>query len=258
MAERFERVVGNIYRGGMPSWKDLQSLYQQYGIRKIISLDANTGQSVSGMIKTMNAKLPSSARIQHQILALSGSETSMNSSINYIGNNISEIFGGGFPIYVHCLHGRDRTGFVIALYRVFVQNWDCEKAISEAKGKGFGEGLSPQTENFYKKVICQLTKEVDIKGKGEDINTSDDMVQEMRDTFLVGEVPPAFMPQQSWAPRGDLRHEIYDPTNPIERQNFRMQELSEFANVPQVGTHDNYSGMYGAGPIDMGGGFLQL
>lgn len=39
----------------------------------------------------------------------------------------------GNPIYVHCFQGVDRTGMVIAAYRVIVQKWDPEGAISEWK-----------------------------------------------------------------------------------------------------------------------------
>lgn len=41
------------------------------------------------------------------------------------------------PVYVHCLHGVDRTGFVCAAYRVLVQNWPVENAVAEMKSLGF-------------------------------------------------------------------------------------------------------------------------
>jgi protein tyrosine/serine phosphatase len=40
------------------------------------------------------------------------------------------------PIYVHCLHGRDRTGFVIAAYKILHNGWTVEKAYQEAVEKG--------------------------------------------------------------------------------------------------------------------------
>jgi len=35
------------------------------------------------------------------------------------------------PILVHCLHGSDRTGFIIAAYRIVIEGWTKEEAISE-------------------------------------------------------------------------------------------------------------------------------
>jgi len=40
------------------------------------------------------------------------------------------------PIYVHCLHGRDRTGFVIAAYKIIHNGWSVEKAYREAVDDG--------------------------------------------------------------------------------------------------------------------------
>ena len=40
------------------------------------------------------------------------------------------------PIYVHCLHGRDRTGFVIAADKIIDHGWSVEKAYQEAVDNG--------------------------------------------------------------------------------------------------------------------------
>lgn len=40
-------------------------------------------------------------------------------------------------IYVHCEHGVDRTGMVIAAYRILVQEWPVEQAIKEMLDNGF-------------------------------------------------------------------------------------------------------------------------
>ncbi len=40
------------------------------------------------------------------------------------------------PAFVHCFHGADRTGAVVAIYRIILQNWDKDRAIAEMKLKG--------------------------------------------------------------------------------------------------------------------------
>ena len=41
------------------------------------------------------------------------------------------------PIFVHCQHGADRTGFMVAAYRVLRQGWDCGSAVAELHTFGF-------------------------------------------------------------------------------------------------------------------------
>lgn len=42
------------------------------------------------------------------------------------------------PVLVHCQHGADRTGALCALYRIAVQGWSKEDAITEMTHGGFG------------------------------------------------------------------------------------------------------------------------
>jgi protein tyrosine phosphatase (PTP) superfamily phosphohydrolase (DUF442 family) len=41
------------------------------------------------------------------------------------------------PVFVHCQHGADRTGTMVAAYRIVVQGWDKEEAIREMTEGGF-------------------------------------------------------------------------------------------------------------------------
>lgn len=43
-----------------------------------------------------------------------------------------------FPIFVHCLHGSDRTGTMFAVYRIAVQGWTKDEAIREMTQGGYG------------------------------------------------------------------------------------------------------------------------
>ncbi|NLW87230.1 MAG: dual specificity protein phosphatase family protein [Planctomycetes bacterium] len=42
------------------------------------------------------------------------------------------------PVYVHCRRGADRTGMMVAMYRVVISGWSKEDAIAEMIGGGFG------------------------------------------------------------------------------------------------------------------------
>ncbi len=42
------------------------------------------------------------------------------------------------PVFVHCKHGADRTGLVVAVYRIVVQGWSKQDAIAEMTEGGFG------------------------------------------------------------------------------------------------------------------------
>ena len=41
------------------------------------------------------------------------------------------------PLVIHCQHGADRTGALVALYRVLVQGWDKAEAVREMNEGGF-------------------------------------------------------------------------------------------------------------------------
>lgn len=42
------------------------------------------------------------------------------------------------PILVHCWHGADRTGTIVAMYRIIEQGWSKESALDELENGGFG------------------------------------------------------------------------------------------------------------------------
>ena len=42
------------------------------------------------------------------------------------------------PVFVHCMHGSDRTVTMIAAYSIVVQGWSKEAAIAEMCEGGFG------------------------------------------------------------------------------------------------------------------------
>jgi tyrosine-protein phosphatase SIW14 len=58
------------------------------------------------------------------------------------------------PVLVHCWHGSDRTGVVVAMYRLVVQGWPREKAIAELNDPAYGHhaGTYPNIRRYLETV----------------------------------------------------------------------------------------------------------
>ncbi|ONG41564.1 hypothetical protein BKE30_03780 [Alkanindiges hydrocarboniclasticus] len=53
-------------------------------------------------------------------------------------------------VLVHCQHGADRTGLIIAMHRIIYQHWPIEKAKLEMKQGGYGfHGIWKNIEQFF-------------------------------------------------------------------------------------------------------------
>jgi tyrosine-protein phosphatase SIW14 len=67
------------------------------------------------------------------------------------------------PILVHCARGSDRTGVVIAMYRIIFQNWTKEEAIKEMRDGGYG------FHTGYTNIVSYIEK-VDIEKMKKKLN----------------------------------------------------------------------------------------
>lgn len=67
------------------------------------------------------------------------------------------------PILVHCLHGSDRTGAVVAAYRMAFEGWSKEDAITEFLDKKYG-----YHEKWFPDIL-ELLKNIDVVMLREDL-----------------------------------------------------------------------------------------
>lgn len=71
------------------------------------------------------------------------------------------------PLFVHCKHGADRTGLVVAVYRIAVQGWTKEEAIAEMTTGGFGHHAIWRnlTETIEQLDVDRIKREAGLKSK---------------------------------------------------------------------------------------------
>lgn len=163
MPDRFAKVTNGLFRGSFPETLELGMLKDIYGIRKVISLDDRLGNLISPLCKHLDLK--------QEIIGL-GNGYSPNLTIIKT-NTIPNILNDG-PTYIHCKHGKDRTGMVVAMFRIF-NGMSLEKALKEAEKFGMGKGLpKPIHDSYYEAVI-------DFHDELNDKNDLDDVVEVSRD-----------------------------------------------------------------------------
>lgn len=67
------------------------------------------------------------------------------------------------PCLIHCWHGSDRTGVIIAAHRMVNQNWTKEEAIAEFKEKQYG-----YHEKWFPKLV-NLLQDLDVEQMKKDL-----------------------------------------------------------------------------------------
>lgn len=117
------RIEDGFYRGAQPTadgFKELAGL----GVKTVIDLAGGDGDGAfvkDGAIKLVHLPMHAwSLRDDRVVEALRVMSDPANR-----------------PVMVHCQHGADRTGALVALYRVVVQGWTKEKAVEEMNRGGY-------------------------------------------------------------------------------------------------------------------------
>ena len=120
----FHRVTPNIYRCAQPSADGLKAA-EKLGIKTVISLRAfhsDKDEIESTKLKSERIHFNTWHPEEEDVLRFLKIVTNTNAG----------------PVLVHCLHGADRTGTMIAIYRMAVQGWKKDDAIKEMTDGGFG------------------------------------------------------------------------------------------------------------------------
>ena len=128
---RFDEVVSaKIYRGAQPSEAGFQILASDFKIRTVLDLRNEDQKQIDW---------------EHQVVKSLGMDfisvptSSILSPNDWDMEYIEDVLENPkhYPIFVHCQHGRDRTGLVIGLYRVLHEKMAPSHAYQEMLDHGF-------------------------------------------------------------------------------------------------------------------------
>ena len=117
------RINEQLYRSAQPTAAGFQAL-ESLGVRTVLNLrqyhdDDDEATGINMVLK-------------HRWVNTSDfGDTEMLDALQTIATANS-------PVLVHCWHGADRTGTVIALYRMVCQSWSREQALDELQHGDYG------------------------------------------------------------------------------------------------------------------------
>ena len=140
----FHQVNSQLYRGAQPRAGGLKKL-KEIGIKTIVNLrgkDEHTGAESDEAralgLRYYNVSLPEFS---------SPKDEAVQQVLDIINTAENQ------PVFVHCRHGEDRTGTIIACYRIEHDGWTAARAKKEAEQRGMSwiqVGMKRYIDKFYR------------------------------------------------------------------------------------------------------------
>ncbi len=125
--DNFHQINDHLYRGAQPSDAGFSSLAKM-GVKTVLDLREFDGRSLA------EKKVVEAAGMKYVNIPMQGISTPTPDVIAKALSVLNDKDAGA--VFVHCRRGADRTGTVIACYRISHDRWDSVKALQEAKDLG--------------------------------------------------------------------------------------------------------------------------
>jgi len=118
------KVTDNYYRGAQPTAEGMRAL-KKMGIKTVVNL--RTFHSDRDELGDTD--------LAYKHIRMQAWDAEEDAVIEFLKIVTDK---KNLPVFVHCLHGADRTGMITAIYRIVVCGWDKDAAIREMREGGFG------------------------------------------------------------------------------------------------------------------------
>ncbi|MBF0502603.1 MAG: dual specificity protein phosphatase family protein [Candidatus Riflebacteria bacterium] len=119
----FATVSADLYRGAQPTAEGFVML-KKLGIKTVVNLRAFHD----------DAKLMEGSGLAYFHITFEPWAPNMDEVIQFL-KIVSD--PKNRPVFVHCQHGADRTGTMVAIYRMVMQDWTFKQALDELPNFGF-------------------------------------------------------------------------------------------------------------------------
>lgn len=127
--ENVAEVAPGLYRGSAPSAEGLDSL-ARLRVRTVVNLRHYHGTTEEEGCRQRG--------LDYVRIVLESSDAPSDADVRHFLRIATD--PQRQPVYVHCWRGKDRTGVMIAAYRLAVQGWSREDALKEMDAFGFYSG----------------------------------------------------------------------------------------------------------------------
>ncbi len=150
---RFHKVDEHLYRGAQPTSLGLTRLHA-LGVRTILNVRDDGDAAVEH-----ERRLVESLGMQFVHIPIKDGNI-FNWSRRIPTDTVTRFFevlaSVPGPVFIHCKRGTDRTGALVAIYRIAHNGWDAARALAEANERGMRpwyRGLRKQIETFDRSTI---------------------------------------------------------------------------------------------------------
>jgi protein tyrosine/serine phosphatase len=137
----FHQVNEHVYRGAQPTSEGLEYL-AKIGVKTVLDLRENGERSSS------EALFVTALGMHYINVPMTGLTPPTSAEITRILVLLESPTAGA--VFVHCMRGADRTGAVIAAYRIDHDHWENDRALKEAMSLGMSFFQLPR-QNFIRK-----------------------------------------------------------------------------------------------------------
>ncbi len=120
------RVSPGIFRGAQPT-KEGYATLKMMGVKTVINLRTSMSEN-----KAVEAAGMRSIEVPME-MSTDQLKTKVDRVVALMADSANQ------PVFVHCRHGQDRTGIVVAAYRMKVEGWRLADAEAEMQAFGFND-----------------------------------------------------------------------------------------------------------------------